>query len=344
MQVNAAEFWRPLASGLLLTLLAVWVNEVALGADSETANETDANPFAPAIQVTPTEETDKSRAATKASEAKRSPPLSQSEHKKPSRTTTVPPSQERLWSLSSAASLSSDPSLANPSASIGLSYRRPWQDFQVSGNLSFLKKFYIYPSEDELVLNDPSLGISRELFRLAAWFPVNGNLSMTLPLSEFSRENSIISRISAGLSGFEQILDKRLGLSYAIRSTLHLSEYETTKGGDGLGGSPLPIWSYSLQHAGEYQLGHNWSCSYSLAYSEVYYYDLDPNESEALTAVDLPDQSYNLSTGVNWQAQASLRVGLGYNQGSQILYPGLQDFVLYDEDLSQWYLSLEYIY
>ena len=318
-----------------------------INATSDLAQATDPapqedNPFAPAIQVVP----------QKPASENMEPPVtvepdeaaSESEDTGNESEPTANDKPQREWSLASNASLSSDTSFNDPTSSLGLSYSRPWQSYNVSASLSLLKKYYIYPSEDELVLNDPSISLSREVFTIGDLFPFRASLSMTLPLSEFSRDNNIYSRLSAGLSTSEQLLAERLSISYRMKATLHTSEYQSTQGGDGVGGSALPMWSYLLGQSGSYKILETWSLSYSLGYSEITYYDLDPNKVEAATVVDLPDQSYSLSASISWQAFPSLGFEFGFNQGSQILYPGLVDVVIYDEEFSQWFISLQHVY
>ena len=132
-----------------------------------------------------------------------------------------------------------------------------------------------------------------------------------------------------------------MGLSYGVSGTGYLSKYQSEKSDEGLGGSPLPLASLSLSHGGSYSILESLKAVYSLALTRIWYYELDPEQDSILFSIsDLPDEIYRASFGISHTMDKGLSLSAGFSKGNLITQIGTLDLAFFDEELSQYYLSL----
>ena len=251
----------------------------------------------------------------------------------------------KSWQGSAGASYSSDFTGASPLASFYLGFSQPLNKTVTLGmNQGVNKKFYIYPDEDEFSLSDTSLYVSNSL---GEWLMLSHSLSFSfsLPVSKYSRENEKYTNLKLGWAGAHKILSDKLGLSYGISGIAYLSKYQSSVSNDGLGGTPLPVYSLGISHGGSYGIIDKLSASYSLSLNRIWYYELDPEAGQDPVVVsDITDEVYSVSMQLSYAIEHGLTLSLGTSKGNLITQVGTLDLAFFDEDLSQYYISLGYLF
>ncbi|SME97193.1 hypothetical protein [Pseudobacteriovorax antillogorgiicola] len=245
------------------------------------------------------------------------------------------------WSGSTAASYSSDFEGANPSALFSLALNYPVSDVWTLGlSQAVSKKFYIFPNEDEFGLTDTVVSTSHKLIPI--WgLEHTGSFSLSLPISESSLDNEKITTAKAAWSGSHSILDSQLSLSYGLNAAGYFSVYQSELSDDGLGGAPLPTSSVGISHGGSYTMLESLSANYSISYTRVWYYNLDPEVTSLLIAIaDVPNELFNNTIGLTYSMDKGLSVSAGFSKGNQITQLGSIDLAIFDAELTQYYLSL----
>ncbi|MFW7380982.1 MAG: hypothetical protein ACOH5I_19355 [Oligoflexus sp.] len=250
--------------------------------------------------------------------------------------------EEQQWTLGLSADYFSNLQGVNPASSVGANAGRKFDDYQLFISQSVVKPYVIYVDENEFNLSDTVIGVSHPLPSWIAGMNFSGSASLSLPLSHYSRRNEIYTKPMLAISALDSLWDGTLNFSYSINARFHLSKFQSEVTGDGRGGRPLPKFSYGASHGGSYLFYEDFTALYNLTYNETIYYSLDPISSEALTVVDLPDQTYAVSFTVNYAVTEKWGASLGLTQGSQIIHAGTTDLVLFDEDLSQWFFTSRY--
>ncbi len=243
---------------------------------------------------------------------------------------------DKNWSKGAEASFSTDLDGNNPVKSFsGRVGYKPNDDLGFSIAQNITQKFYIYPNEDELSLSDTVISASYsvgEMFQLGHSFAA----SMSLPISEESRDNEKYTTISISWSANHTPFEK-ISFSYGLSARGYLSKYQSQISGDGLGGAPFPIASTGFSHGCNYQLMENLGFNYSISNSRVWYYDLNPDE--ALGAYDVPNDLFSASIGMSF-TRDFLTISTGFSKGNLITQRDSLDLAIFDQELSQWYISL----
>jgi hypothetical protein len=263
-----------------------------------------------------------------------------------SETTDVVTSEEpqRSWQAGVSADYFTDLEQANPVSSFGLNVSSAAGEGTAFVSQSLSKRYYIYEDQPEFGLSDAVLGYSQAIPARIKGMSFSASLSATLPTSDYSQRHDVYSKPQIGLSAAESFLSERLSFQYGIYLKGYISRYTSEASGDGIGGRPLPKFAYGASQSGQYQILQKLTGSYSLGYNEIYYYTLEPNATEALSVVNLPDQTYNVSMSLGWSFDRHLQTSLGFSQGSQLLHAGTTDLVLFDEDVSQVFMAANYQY
>ncbi|WP_141734648.1 hypothetical protein [Oligoflexus tunisiensis] len=160
-------------------------------------------------------------------------------------------------------------------------------------------------------------------------------LLATLPVSHNSQVNEVFSKPEARWTAAYPVIETfNLALSAFIRYTW--SRYDTTKPQDLSGGLPLPEFSGGFGHSGNWTFLPEWTLSYGASYSEIKYHTVTYEGPGDPPIFDQPDQAYSLSVSVNWTVTPLDSVSMVYSYGGILLQPGLDDYVLFDEEESRW--------
>jgi hypothetical protein len=197
------------------------------------------------------------------------------------------------------------------------------------------KNFYVDSESKEFELADSVVSFNvypRSLIPQVGW---TVRLMMTLPTSHASQVNEVYSKPEARWTAAYPVTDTfNLALNAFIRYTW--SRYDTTKTQDLTGGMPLPEFSGGFGHSGNWTFLPDWTASYGLSYSEIKYHTVTYEGPGDPPIFAQPDQAYSLSISVNWAITPLDSVSTSYSYGGILLQPGLDDYVLYDEEESRW--------
>ncbi len=197
------------------------------------------------------------------------------------------------------------------------------------------KNLYVDSESREFELSDSVVSFNvfpRSLIPKVGW---TVRLMATLPTSQNSQINEVYSKPEARWTAAFPVTETfNLALNAFLRYTW--SRYDSTKPQDGSGGQPLPEFSGGIGHSGNWTFLPDWTLSYGASYSEIKYHTIT-YEGPGDPPINVqPDQAYSLSISVNWAITPLDSVYTSYSYGGILLQPGLDDYVLYDEEESRW--------
>ncbi len=246
----------------------------------------------------------------------------------------------QAWTSSLGADLSAPFKQGDPSMSLGFStsndFSKKW-GLALSQGLE--KNFYYDSSSTEWELSDSVVALNlypRTLIPELSW---KLRLQATLPLSHVSQVNEVYSKPEA-----------RLYSTYPVNETMNLvlnafgrytwSRYQSAAAQDGIGGAPLPQFSYGLAQNGSWTFIPSWNFAYGMSYTEIIYNTITYEGVGDPPIFDQPDQAYSLSLSLSWSVSESMGLRASYSYGGLLLQPGLDDYVLFDEEDSRWSLGV----
>lgn len=245
---------------------------------------------------------------------------------------------DRAWAWN--ASVSSDLAIpfvqGDPVMSFGGSFTYPLTKmYSLSASQGLEKNLYVDSQTREFEISDTVLSFNvypRSLIPKVGW---TLRLMATLPISESSQLNEVYSKPEARWTAAYPFTETfNFAFSAFIRYTW--SRYDSTKPQDGSGGQPLPEYSGGLGHSGNWTFLPDWTLSYGANYSEIKYHTIT-YEGPGDPPINVqPDQAYSLSVSMSWSITPEDTVTTSYSYGGILLQPGLDDYVLYDEEESRW--------
>lgn len=197
-------------------------------------------------------------------------------------------------------------------------------------------------SKDGLEIQDTNFGVSRDLpapFKDSEW---SASFQLSLPISRDSRFQEIYTMPEIG-SELSLAPNSWYKPSFGASLAWLISAYETAPGEDGEGGEALPLFSLNLSHASRFELSEFWRASISLLYSETLYHAIEHEAVGDPALYELPNQGYRFEIGISRRISIATRASLSFSQGSTLLQPGIDDYVIYDSSQSRWTLGLSHI-
>lgn len=252
---------------------------------------------------------------------------------------TEPPARE--WKLSARLSYQGAFEEADPTATFRLSAAKAFgsaYSFFLIQDLLF--NLVTDASKDMLEVQDTAFGVERELPKLlgANW---TAALQLILPISRNSRFSEIYNmpELSSELS---LPLTSWYKASLAASAAWIWSAYQTAPGEAGQNGETLPLFGLNLIHESEFEISEYWEALLTLRYAETVYHDLEYEGAGDPAIYEKPTQGYNMRLGLSRRISLASRVGFSYSQGSTLLQPGFDDYVIYDSVESRWTLSLSH--
>lgn len=226
---------------------------------------------------------------------------------------------------------------SDPLANLNLSFAAPFgEEDTLTINQGFTKFFYLEGERGEYEAADTLIGFSRKTsiqsFEAAVQF------DLTLPTSKFSQAQGIYSKPRFSLSTSGPGWNERLSWQAALFARYHVNKFKTTRFETGSGGDPLPWMQYGGSAGLGYILRENWSLSLSAAYSEIQY-ERDTGLEHIASYERMADHPYSVDAALTYRITQKLTATLGYSNGSQVEAFGGTDFVIFDDQLSVWYVS-----
>jgi opacity protein-like surface antigen len=219
--------------------------------------------------------------------------------------------------------------------SVSATYRVHDESYTVSQGAT--KFFLINRDDEEVSVSDTSLSYSKQNWFSAWEQKVSLSVGFTLPISEYSRTNGILSQSRVSIPIGLTVLEAPFSLSLSPGASYNFNFYKTTKSGRDDGGIPLAHYRLGLSVSLGYSVNDQLSLGLSSGVSNTFY-----EKSSFSDAGRLPSQGYSLSFGANYQLMEQLSGDIGYSYGSTINRSFQEDFYLYDEQSSTVSLGLSY--
>lgn len=223
-----------------------------------------------------------------------------------------------------------------------LNYRLPaqWTAFVIQTGQ---KVYFINDSnEPEVIVNDSFLGLQKN-FRDIFGGNAQVRFRATVPISEFSRRNGLISRPDIRLRNAWSISDK-LSLILGLEVAPYFNRFTTraTSSTDAGEGSPMPLLRTVLQSIVNYNLAPKLSLSSYFFYVDRQFERLGPSNNISDGNTSNHDFWYGLSA--NYQATKKLTTTLAFDHANTIEANGSTEFYIFDPVASQWSLGLTYVF
>lgn len=242
----------------------------------------------------------------------------------------------QAWNANASADISGPFVQGDPVMSFSGSFTWPLTKiYSLSVGQGLEKNLYVDSETREFELSDTSLSFNinpRSLIPKVGW---TIRLIMTLPTSYSSQYNEVYSKPEARWGAAMPVTETfNLALSAFMRYTL--SRYKTGKTQDLSGGGPIPEVSYGIGHSGNWTVRPDWTLTYGANYAEIRYHDVAYQGAGDPALFNQADQSFSLFVSASWNITAADSVSVSYSYGGILLQPGLDDYVLYDKEISRW--------
>lgn len=211
-------------------------------------------------------------------------------------------------------------------------------------NQSANKVYYVADSnEPEVIFADTQFGVLR-VFRDVLSGTLQLRTFLTLPVSELSQRNGLITRPDFRFRNTWFFLDRKLTLSAGAEFMLYMNRYTTTytgPGDEGMG-APLPLFRTSIQTLMSYNFNDRLSVSSYAFYIDRQFESLGPSTPSGNGNSSNHDfwagVSLNYSFDNNWVGTVS------YDHSNTLEQNGNVDFYAFDAVSSQWSLGVNYIF
>jgi hypothetical protein len=226
-------------------------------------------------------------------------------------------------------------------AEIGASWK--YRGYSLGLVQSATKYYYIYGGDSEVQAADTVLKVGRKFSEPIYGFKVGTTVSLTLPVSQFSRDHGIQTKPSVSVAGTRSFFDKKLDYTLAAGFQYFVNRYTTTRTGLGVnGGRPLRQFSYTIDNVVTYTPVEKISFSGLLRYTRVNYHDIGyRNRVSAAGNTAWLDTNYSIDLGASYELWKDISIGGGYSQSDVFEKTGgVREAYLFDQYTTQWYLSL----
>lgn len=209
----------------------------------------------------------------------------------------------------------------------------------------FANKVYYVADENEpeIIFADTQLGILKMYKNV-----LGGSLQLrsffTLPVSELSQRNGLISRPNVRFRNTWMFLDNKLSIGLGAELMYYWNQYTTTAGGsreDGFG-APMVLFRTALQSVVNYNLTSKISLSGYAFYLNRQFEELGPPTSNGSGNTDLNDFWYGLT--FNYSFDNHWIGTIAFDHTNTLEQFGSVDFTMFDALTSQWSVGLNYIF
>ena len=207
-------------------------------------------------------------------------------------------------------------------------------EFSVSQGFS--QNYYIYDGDSGFTWNDTKFAFSFSPTLPYKKWSTSGGVSFTLPVSKRSQEDNVYSIIS-GNGGISFLPSKRISLGLTGLLDLYTSKYDTGKSSPSQAGAALPMFRYGASQSGKISIGFL-SLAYSLTQLEILYNEIE-EEAPNSSAENIPDQTFiaSFTATVTWE---NLYGYTGISQGNSLILPGFDDYIIFDEDFTSYFMGI----
>jgi len=208
---------------------------------------------------------------------------------------------------------------------------------------SFTKLYFVAPGDQEIQAADTAISLSRELPEFIDGFTPGLFFGATLPVSEYSRLQGVISRPNLALSMSRPLWNEQTTFAFGASGTYHINRYKTTRTGLGAGGGkPMRQYSYSFDSSLRTEWNKAWSASAAVSYVRIALSDVGFVSRGSESSRDrLLNANYSVNLALGYEVMPQLTVNGGYSQSDLVEKTGgVTEAYLFDEYTTQWYMGL----
>lgn len=209
-----------------------------------------------------------------------------------------------------------------------------------------MTKLYDIPEgDDELLLSDTQI---RHTWKVTPdlWqgFALQAKPEITIPISEYSREQSVYTKPALTLELRRSFFDGKLDLILYGYDREYINEYRTTRTlTGGSGGSPMRRRQNGLGHVVGYNFSEKLGASYTLEYNEIRYEEVGRRNREAMAGGrNIFGHNYSFDASITYELMHNFFGYLGYAQEDAVERGGGLEINAFDPVVSQWYIALDY--
>jgi hypothetical protein len=210
-------------------------------------------------------------------------------------------------------------------------------NIQLGLSQSFTKNYLINEDGDEFIIKDSSLSLTLSPSQTSGPWSFYSSASTTLPISERSRRLAI-QTVSSLSVGADYRPWKIFSAGAGVGGSYHVSRYESEPMGEDGSGAALPQYSLDFDQSARLSILKSGFLGYTFTFSETYYHKID-EEAPNSTDRDITDQAYQIRVYAGY-GFSIFTISLGFIQGTLLELPGLRDYLLFDEERSIGYVSL----
>lgn len=218
-----------------------------------------------------------------------------------------------------------------------------FKSYNLSVSQSVTKVYAKYAGDQEVLPSDTKVSLSRVLKSLSiAGFKPRMSVSATLPVSEFSRRQSVWSRGTLAASADRSFLEGKLYTQLNASAGYYFNRYKTTVTDPGdAGGNPLRQAVFGLGQFVSYQVEESLSLESSFGLSKVRYYDIGfVNPVSYANRSALLGTDYYLQANVSWSYADQLTFIAGFDQSDRYeKFGGVRQAYLFDRYTSNWFVG-----
>lgn len=225
-----------------------------------------------------------------------------------------------------------------------LGYRHKFGRWAVGLSQAFTKYYVIDEGDSELKFADTNLSASTSLDGKFG-FSHSLAVSLTIPVSEFSREQNVITALRGSISSSRSFFGDKLGYTITPSFRYFLNQYTTTRSGPGdNGGSPLRHYMMSIEQSLGYKLKPKLNLGLAVTYQQIFYEDIGYRNRVSTASTDaLLSEAYSIDLSAIYEIRKNISVGFGYSQGDNFERTyGIQEFYIFDQYTTQFYLTAAY--
>ncbi len=208
---------------------------------------------------------------------------------------------------------------------------------------SLTKYYFVNSGDAEVQAADTVLTANRELSHQYYGFKGSSFFILTLPVSEFSRDQGVITKSRLGAIFSREFFDKTLKYSIGGGFQYNWNRYTSTRTGTGEGGGrPLRHYTYSIDNSASYKLIDKLSADAAISYIQVYYQDIGYRNRQSTASADaLLNNNYSIGLGLSYELNEHLSLSGGYSQSDVVEKTGgVREAYLFDAYTTQWYVGL----
>ncbi len=211
-------------------------------------------------------------------------------------------------------------------------------------NQNASKVYYVADeNEPEIIFADTQVG-ALKIFKDVLGGSLQVRAFLTLPVSELSRRNGLITRPDFRFRNNWMFFDNKLSIGLGAEAMLFVNQYTTTStgpGDEGLG-SPLPLFRTTFQSVLNYNFNSKFSLSGYAFYLNRQFEKLGPSSTFGSGNTSNNDFWYGLT--FNYAYNNNWVGTLAFDHTNTLEQNGGVDFTTFDAVTSQWSVGVNYIF